>query len=1082
MSESFMKPVSIGRLILMIAFTIVFCLSSESVAQDIKVEYEVERMRNLVEKFILDLTGASCEENRFQEKPADVECCKRAIRQAANELERADLKKGAWDSLKLAFDMTKEVIEALLLPELEGIKDGLDVAEVLINILDSDTFKGKVKAVATKGLEKAAGWDAERQGLSDVEVKLNEELAKLAVDADELAELVGGWVFDKSYEEFLKQVLGETGERWTETTNKWTTPCPVVTVRSLLKAVPGSKILQLNIQIYGDCKCKYPNTFPFLKDWFVMGRMFLVPQIDFDKASKTMKVKFVPAGPPEYKVQANCCNQMASTGTFTPFTPATAQPVGFLPGYVIAYDNSQWCTYIPGLPDDPRDVPTPDDPRDVPTPDDPRDTPTPDDPRDTPTPDDPRDIPTPDDPRDTPKPDDPGDIPWPDDPRDKPTPDDPRDKPEPDDPRDVPTPDDPRDKPTPDDPRDTPVPPPTLTIKAKTSVVESGKTVVRNLNGALVKFSAAAPGLPIAGNKKDEKTGHDADPIQGVTGADGTLVVGSSGPQPPSSEQAEPSGPVMEVDLTPLESKNVALKPTALSYLEPGPSALSYLKTAVPANLQQHVSQTFVARGTALMLTLTYPKNAETQVNNWVEQRDDVIYSEPNYCRDKQADDPYYISKGSWKQKYDDQWAIKRVGLTTTSDSAWSQLKQPKPVVVAIIDTGLDWNHQDISWDQIWKNPKEVANNKIDDDKNGYVDDVIGWNFIGKNNLPWDDDGHGTFVAGVIAATKGNGIGISGINPYAQIMVLKALNAFGHTRASYLAEAILYAADNGARIINISVGGKKLTRTEQMAIDHAHKKGANLIIAAGNEAVDIADFGPAGNDHVIAVAASDLTDKPANYSNWGAGIDITAPGNDILSLRARSTDLMRDIPEVKYIAGESYVGADKRYYRASGTSFAAPIVAGVASLILTVHPNVTNEQVERMLLQSSKDINVPGNDQLTGYGLLNAGAALKSDPNFFISAEISGVSVVSEGSTQSLQVTGIADADQIKRYWLEIGSGENPTQWKRVAKEGSQPVKRNVLGVIPASEFQGSPSWIIKLVIEHQNGKSREARFDLKLE
>ncbi|MCI0607202.1 S8 family serine peptidase, partial [bacterium] len=658
---------------------------------------------------------------------------------------------------------------------------------------------------------------------------------------------------------------------------------------------------------------------------------------------------------------------------------------------------------------------------------------------------------------------------------DTPTPEDPSDTPTPEDPGDVPTPDDPRDEPEPDDPRDEPEPepPPDLTIKATAKVLEAGKTIVRNLKGALVKFSAAPPALPIAGNKKDETTKHDADPIQGVTSEDGTLTVTSSGPQPPGAVQGEMTGVLKEVDLTPMESKNIALKEAPM---------LSYLERRVPAMLRKYVSQTFVVRDTAQMVTLTYPKSAELQVADWVKDTTDVLFSETNYCRDKQADDPYYSSKGSWKQQYDDQWAIKRIGLTADANSPWALLKQPKPVVVAVIDTGLDWNHQDISWDQIWKNSREVADNGKDDDNNGYIDDVIGWNFIGKNNLPWDDDGHGTFVAGVIAATKGNGIGISGMNPYAEIMVLKALNAFGHTRASYLAEAILYAAENGARIINISVGGKKLTRIEQMAIDQAHKRGVLVVVAAGNEGADINDFGPAGSNHVLAVAASDFADKPAGYSNWGAGIDITAPGNDILSLRARSTDLMRDIPEVRYAAGEAYVGQDKRYYRASGTSFAAPIVAGAASLILSAYPNLTNEQVERMLLQSSRDINVPGLDQLTGYGLLNASAALQADPNFFITAEISGVNVIAEGGTQSLQVQGTADADTMKRYWLEIGAGANPAQWKRIAPDHAQATRANVIGTIAASEFQGSPAWIIKLVVEHQNGKSREARFDLKLE
>ena len=148
--------------------------------------------------------------------------------------------------------------------------------------------------------------------------------------------------------------------------------------------------------------------------------------------------------------------------------------------------------------------------------------------------------------------------------------------------------------------------------------------------------------------------------------------------------------------------------------------------------------------------------------------------------------DPYFSTSGLWGQSFDNQWAIRRVGFTDDSKSAWAKAGPDlKPVIVAIIDSGLDWYHPDISREALWQNPKETADNRIDDDANGYVDDVIGWNFIDNNNKPWDHDGHGTFVAGIIAATQNNGVGLAGINPAARIMVLKALDAFGQGHASW---------------------------------------------------------------------------------------------------------------------------------------------------------------------------------------------------------------------------------------------------------------------------------------------------------
>lgn len=446
-------------------------------------------------------------------------------------------------------------------------------------------------------------------------------------------------------------------------------------------------------------------------------------------------------------------------------------------------------------------------------------------------------------------------------------------------------------------------------------------------------------------------------------------------------------------------------------------------------------------------------------------------------------DDPYYTGTGSWGQDYDDQWAIKRVGLTAGADSAWALVDAgAAPVVVAVIDTGLDWNHLDISWNNIWTNPGEKPDNGVDDDKNGFVDDIIGWNFYGDNNKPWDHDGHGTFVTGVIAATWGNGAGLAGINPKARIMVLKALNNFGHSRASYLASALVYAADNGARVINMSVGGKGLTRIEREAVAYAHSRGAVIVVAAGNEGIDVEDFGIAGLDEVIAVAATDFDDRRARFSNWGKAIDIAGPGLDVLGPRARRTDLMEGIPGVEYTARGAYVGDDKRYYRASGTSFSAPIVTGIASLVLVNRPKLTNVEVRRILLNSARDIETPGIDQYTGHGLVDARAALAADKDFFILTAISGAQPVQIDNRLKVQVNGTVDADDLHRAWIEIGAGDDPGEWKKVVTDFREAVRDGVLGHIDAAQFSGSPVWTLRLRAEHRNGRTGEARYRLSLE
>lgn len=501
-------------------------------------------------------------------------------------------------------------------------------------------------------------------------------------------------------------------------------------------------------------------------------------------------------------------------------------------------------------------------------------------------------------------------------------------------------------------------------------------------------------------------------------------------------------------------------------------------------NTRPYISDAFSIRS-KLYVSMHYPEYLEFH-DAMFDGIDGVTGHENNECASEALPppgDPAFKARGSWGQTYDDQWAIKRVGFSADADSAWTAIKDSAaPVVIGIIDTGLDWHHLDINWDNLWRNEDEIPGNFIDDDGNGYVDDVIGWDFLNNANDPWDYDGHGTFVAGIIAADRDNQAGIAGINPNAQIMVLKALNTFGHTRASHIAKAIVYGVENGARILNLSVAGPGLPAVVQEAIDYATDEGVLVIAAAGNTGENTNGVQPAGIDGVVTVAATDLDDRRPGFSNYGTEIDIAAPGVEILSLRGRRTDFMWNTPdEEQYKPGDAYVGEDSRYYRSAGTSFAAPIVAGIASLVWGNDSSLTAADVRRILQQSARDIEIPGRDQFSGYGLVDARAALGADPAFFIDALITGVAVVEERSGLFLEVQGSLDANDLKRGWLEFGAGEAPTEWQRVRGDLKKPVDSGPLGRIPAEELGGAPTWTIRLIGEHEDGQRREYRFQVDL-
>jgi thermitase len=267
---------------------------------------------------------------------------------------------------------------------------------------------------------------------------------------------------------------------------------------------------------------------------------------------------------------------------------------------------------------------------------------------------------------------------------------------------------------------------------------------------------------------------------------------------------------------------------------------------------------------------------------------------------------------------------------------AWG-ITQGENIIVAVIDSGVDYEHPDIKGN-MWQ---DVSGN-------------FGRNFTNNSDNPMDDVGHGTHVAGTIAATGNNGIGIIGVAPKVKIMALKAFTAEGGLNEA-IKDAIKYAVDNGAHVINNSWGpGGRLERNQlvESMIDYAISKGIVVVFAAGNNNDNIRHYAPANHPGVISVAATDENDAKADYSNYGDLVTVAAPGSNILSLEMQTSD----------------------YFYDNGTSMAAPHVSAICALMLSRTPALTPQQI-RTKLASSADP-VTGEHPPIGAGRVNAFKAL----------------------------------------------------------------------------------------------------------
>ena len=339
-------------------------------------------------------------------------------------------------------------------------------------------------------------------------------------------------------------------------------------------------------------------------------------------------------------------------------------------------------------------------------------------------------------------------------------------------------------------------------------------------------------------------------------------------------------------------------------------------------------------------------------------------------------------------------WGLNNTGQSNgTADAdidaaeAWDIRTDSSSIIVGVVDTGIDYLHEDLA-DNMWVNSGEVPGNGIDDDGNGYVDDVFGYDFINNDSDPMDDNRHGSHVAGTVGAQGNNGVGVAGVAWDASLMALKICNAGGGCSLSAAIEAMNYARNNGAQVTNHSWGGNFTSSALQNAINAFHDAGGITVAAAGNHGSsnDEGNFAPANMDNVIAVAASDRNDNMASFSGFGTrNVEIAAPGVSILSTVPRD--------------GEGV----SRYGTLSGTSMASPHVAGAFALLMAEFPNESNDEIiARMMNNTDSDILGPddtrdGNLQghRTTFGRLNLDKAIRaegadSDGPYVTSAEWTG--------------------------------------------------------------------------------------------
>lgn len=324
--------------------------------------------------------------------------------------------------------------------------------------------------------------------------------------------------------------------------------------------------------------------------------------------------------------------------------------------------------------------------------------------------------------------------------------------------------------------------------------------------------------------------------------------------------------------------------------------------------------------------------------------------------------DPYFSQQ--WGLYNDGSFNNNSIpGADIKAVNAWSTNTGNKNIIAAILDTGLEIDHPDLEG-RVWINPNEIPGDNLDNDNNGYVDDINGWNFNGNNALLTDDNdgGHGTAITGIIGANGNNGIGLAGVDWQCTLMPVKVANAVGGVLYSSLALGVMYAVDHGANVINLSIAYPAASPIIEDACNYAYDNNVAVVCASGNTGIEEKQY-PAAYENTIAVGAVRTDGNRAEFSTYGDYLTLVAPGSKIA--------VISNVNDNDYSRQEW------------GTSFAAPYVVGAISLMLAVNPYLTVNQITDILTQTATDQitqtseDVEGYDKYFGYGWVNLDEALK---------------------------------------------------------------------------------------------------------
>ncbi len=413
------------------------------------------------------------------------------------------------------------------------------------------------------------------------------------------------------------------------------------------------------------------------------------------------------------------------------------------------------------------------------------------------------------------------------------------------------------------------------------------------------------------------------------------------------------------------------------------------------------------------------------------------------------------------------QWALEKI----KAFDAWDITQGADTVLLAIIDTGIDYLHPDLK-NKIYMNPGESgtkSNNGIDDDNNGFIDDFMGWDFVDRvgfpfdstggdyltwDNNPFDEHGHGTLVSGTSAAETNNISGIAGVAPNIKVLNLRSFDPGGYGEEDDAAAAILYAVKIGAKVINMSWGDYSFSYVLRDVIRYAYSQNVVLVASSGNNGSNEPHY-PSGYSEVISVGNSTDQDYVAGSSNWGSTLDLVAPGSLI-----RSTNFKSD------------------YLDFSGTSASAPFVSAAASLILSKQ-SFTNEEVKQILKSTSDDIGEAGWDLKSGAGRLNLLKAL----SVTAPAEIKFYSPTQDFATSENNIKIIASvlSPYFISYNLEVGTGFNPNSWNKLIENGLNQFSKQEIFNLNTTTFLDTV-YTLRLIVNQTNGRTLEERINFHID